>query len=213
LSLDSTPFIQQQEEPQQKTMLTEQPQVVCLAQVHNAYILAKYEKGFIAIHQQNAHERVLYERYTTALKGKPIATQTSLFPSTIELSSQDAVLLNELIPDLQLLGYIVEPFGQKTFVIQGIPADVLEGNEKAAIEKMLEQYKHFSSDMKYSKREKLLRSMAWQQSVKAGTALAEKEYCKLVEDLFNCESPNTTPNGKPVYLEFKREELDKIFGR
>jgi DNA mismatch repair protein MutL len=34
-----------------------------------------------------------------------------------------------------------------------------------------------------------------------------------VEDLFNCATPNITPNGKPTYLEFKKEELDKMFGR
>jgi DNA mismatch repair protein MutL len=35
----------------------------------------------------------------------------------------------------------------------------------------------------------------------------------LVEDLFNCNINNTTPNGKPVFLEFKKDELDKMFGR
>jgi DNA mismatch repair protein MutL len=118
-----------------------------------------------------------------------------------------------LIPDLHYLGYHLEPFGNNTFVIQGTPADVLQGNEKNAIEKMLEQYKHFSSDLKYSKREKLLRSLAWQQSVKAGTSLTAKEMLALVEDLFNCSSPNITPNGKPTYTEFKKTELDKLFGR
>jgi DNA mismatch repair protein MutL len=68
-------------------------------------------------------------------------------------------------------------------------------------------------DMSFSKREKLLRSMAWQQSVKAGTYLSEKEMKTLIEDLFNCNINNTTPTGKPVFLEFKKEELDKMFGR
>ncbi len=182
-------------------------------QLHNTFILAENRNGFIAIHQQNAHERILYERFLNAIKGKPIATQRSLFPSTIELVPADAVLLNELLEDLQLLGYIVEPFGSNTFVIQGTPADVIQGNEKVTLEKMLEQYKHFSNDIKFNKREKLLRSMAWQQSVKAGTALDHKEMESLIDDLFDCETPNCTPNGKPSYLEFKKDELDKMFGR
>ena len=107
----------------------------------------------------------------------------------------------------------MEPFGNNTFVIQGSPADVADGNEKVAIEKMLEQYKHFSMDVTFNKREKLLRSMAWQQSVKAGTALLYDEVRNLVEDLFACEICNTTPNGKPVFLEFKKDELEKMFGR
>ncbi len=182
-------------------------------QLHNSFIIAENRNGFIAIHQQNAHERILYERFLNAIKGKPIATQRSLFPATIELAPGDTVLLNELLDDLKLLGYLVEPFGNNTFVIQGSPADVVQGNEKATLEKMLDQYKHFSNDLKFNKREKLLRSMAWQQSVKAGTSLDQKEMESLINDLFECETPNCTPNGKPSYLEFKKEELDKMFGR
>ena len=182
-------------------------------QLHNTFIIAENRSGFIAIHQQNAHERILYERFLSAIKGKPIATQRSLFPATIELAPADTVLLNELLEDLQLLGYLVEPFGNNTFVIQGTPADVIQGNEKVTLEKMLDQYKHFSNDIKFNKREKLLRSMAWQQSVKAGTSLDHKEMDSLINDLFDCETPNCTPNGKPSYLEFKKEDLDKMFGR
>jgi DNA mismatch repair protein MutL len=182
-------------------------------QAHKTFILAQNENGFIIIHQQNAHERILYERFTNAIQGKPIPIQRSLFPATLELNQADAVLIHELLPDLHLLGYQVEPFGSNTFVIQGSPADVNAGNEKGALEKMLEQYKHFSMDASFSKREKLLRSMAWQQSVKAGSYLSEKEIKSLVDDLFECEICNTTPNGKPVFLEFKKEELNKMFGR
>ncbi len=182
-------------------------------QLHNTFIIAENRNGFIAIHQQNAHERILYERFLNAIKGKPIATQRSLFPATIELVPGDAVLLNELLEDLQLLGYMVEPFGNNTFVIQGSPADVIQGNEKSTLEKMLDQYKHFSNDLKFNKREKLLRSMSWHQSVKGGTSLDQKEMESLINNLFECEMPNCTPNGKPSYLEFKKDELDKMFGR
>jgi DNA mismatch repair protein MutL len=182
-------------------------------QLHNTFIIGENRNGFIAIHQQNAHERILYERFLNAIKGKPIATQRSLFPATIELAPADTILLTELLDDLKLLGYLVEPFGNNTFVIQGSPADVIQGNEKVTLEKMLDQYKHFSSDIKFNKREKLLRSMAWQQSVKAATALDHKEIESLINDLFDCETSNSTPNGKPTYLEFKKDELDKMFGR
>ena len=78
---------------------------------------------------------------------------------------------------------------------------------------MLDQYKHFSNDLKFNKREKLLRSLAMQQSIKAGAALSEKEMKLLVEDLFDCDMPNSTVNGKPTYLEFKKDELNKMFGK
>jgi DNA mismatch repair protein MutL len=184
-----------------------------LQQIHSTYILVQNDMGFLVIHQQNAHERILYERFIKAVDGKPIAIQQSLFPQTIELASADVAVLTELLPDLHFLGYHLEPFGNNTFVMQGTPADVEQGNEKAAIEKMLEQYKHFSSDLKYSKREKLIRSLAWQQSIKAGKILTQKEMKSIVQELFICDTPNITATGKPTYTTFKKLELDRMFGR
>ncbi|MEJ7587184.1 MAG: DNA mismatch repair endonuclease MutL [Ferruginibacter sp.] len=184
-----------------------------LQQMHFTYIIVQNDAGFIVIHQQNAHERILYERFIKAVDGKPISIQRSLFPQTLELAAPDVELLKELLPDLHFLGYHLEPFGNNTFVIQGTPADVDQRNEKTAIEKMLEQYKHFSNDLKYNKREKLFRSLAWQQAIKAGKPLTQKEMRSLAEDLFICTLPNITPNGKPTYTAFKKNELDRMFGR
>ncbi len=184
-----------------------------LLQLHKTYIIASTNSGFLLVHQQLAHERILYERYSVASHGQKMATQKSLFPVTLEMSTSDAVLLSDLLPDLQTIGYQVEPFGNNSFVIQGIPADILPGNEKHSIELLLEQFKHFNSDIKFSKREKLIRCMSRQQAIKSGQALGQKEMLVLVEDLFTCSSPNVTPTGSPTYLEFKEDYLDRMFGR
>jgi DNA mismatch repair protein MutL len=184
-----------------------------LTQLLNTYITVPSPNGFFLVHQQSAHERILYEQLKQAMEGKPIATQRSLFPITFELVPADAAILEEIVTELQHLGYIIEPFGKNTYVIQGTPADVEQGNEKNMIEALLEQYKHFSSDIKFSKREKLIRAAAWQQSIKAGTRLTDREMHQLINDLFACQQPNSTPNGNPVYLEFKKEQLDKMFGK
>ncbi|MGB5028386.1 MAG: DNA mismatch repair protein MutL, partial [Chitinophagaceae bacterium] len=77
----------------------------------------------------------------------------------------------------------------------------------------LEQYKHFSNEVKFSKREKLIRSLARQQAIKTGTRLTEREMRQLVNDLFACEQSNVTPDGNPTYLEFKQEQLERMFGK
>jgi DNA mismatch repair protein MutL len=184
-----------------------------LIQLHNTYIIAATNRGFILINQQAAHERILYERYIAAANGKPVAAQRSLFPITLDLSAQDAALLNDLMNELNELGYLIEPFGKDAFIIQGTPADVLQGNEKNAIENLLEQFKHFSSDMKFTKREKITRLLAWQHAIKPGTALTEREMKTLVEELFACAQPNITPNSKPTYIEFKKDYLETLFGK
>ena len=184
-----------------------------LTQLLNTYIVLPANNAFLLIHQQAAHERVLYEQLKAASKDKPVATQRSMFPSTLELTPADAAVMEEIIGDLQYLGYTIEPFGKNTYVIQGTPADVEAGNEKHIIDILLEQYKHFSPEVKFSKREKLIRSLARQQAVKAGVRLTEREMRQLVNDLFACEQPNISPDGNPAYLEFKQEQLERMFGK
>lgn len=184
-----------------------------LGQWQQTYLLVSMGLELWLVHQQNAHERILYERFEHAVEGKPIAIQQSLFPATFSLSPADAVLLVELLPDLHFLGYDIEPFGHHDFVIRGTPADVAQGNETQALEKMLEQYKHFNTEMKYPRREKLFRSLAWQQAIKAGTALGRTEMTQLFQGLMQCENPATTPNGKPTYTDFHKAEMDKMMGR
>lgn len=183
-----------------------------VTQLLNTYILAPVSRGFMIIHQQLAHERILYEQYVQAAHGQPIPVQQSLFPVTLTLASADAVMLQELLPDLQQLGYQVEVFGKDSFIVQGTPADVLQGNEKAAIEGLLEQYKHSSSEIRLSAREKLIRAMARQHAVKPGQKLSAEEMKNMIEVLFQCAQPNVSPSGNPVFLEFKKDYLEKLFG-
>jgi len=184
-----------------------------LQQLLATYIVTPTNRSFILIHQQAAHERILYERYKEASIGQHIPSQKSLFPVTLTLSAPDAILLTELLPDLQPLGYSIEPFGKDSFIIQGTPGDTSQGNEKVAMESLLEQYKNFTSEIRFSRREKLIRSLARQGSIKAGTPLTEKEMRTLVDGLFACAQHNVTPGGDPTYIEFKKDYVEKLFGR
>ena len=184
-----------------------------LQQLLSTYIVTPTNRSFILVHQQAAHERILYERYKHAAIGQPIYSQKSLFPVTLTLSSPDAILLTELLPDLQALGFTIEPFGKEAFIIQGTPADTRQGNEKGVLENLLEQYKNFTSEIRFSKREKLIRTLARQEAIKPGTPLAEKEMRTLVDGLFACAQHNVTPAGDPTYIEFKKDYVEKLFGR
>jgi DNA mismatch repair protein MutL len=182
-------------------------------QLHKTYIVAPLENGFLIVHQQHAHERILFEKYLTEIQNKQAATQQNLFPVTLDLSPQDGALLQELLPDLELLGYKIESFGKHSFIIQGVPADVLQGNEKHSVELLIEQFKHFSSELNFSRRQKLIHCMARQQSIKAGQSLTDKEMKALLSKLFTCEIPSVSPNGNPVFVEFNDDQLLKMFGK
>jgi DNA mismatch repair protein MutL len=184
-----------------------------LVQLHQTYILASTRDGFLIVHQQLAHERILYEKYSQASHGKQIPTQKSLFPVPLNAAEADAALLTELLPDLAQIGYQIEKNESGEFVIQGIPADVLPGNEKNAIELLLEQFKHFSSEIQYSKREKIIRCLSRQHAIKAGRTLAQKEMSQLLEELLGCGSPSISPSGAATFLSFSGEYLTRMFGR
>jgi DNA mismatch repair protein MutL len=198
---------------QKQTNIFEIDDSIAPTQILNSYILAQTTNSFVLIHQQAAHERILYEQMKKAVAGKPMASQRCLFPITLDLTPADAILLQDLLQDFSLLGFIIEPFGNNSFIIQGTPAGFEEGNEKHIIDFTLEQYKHFSSDIKISPQEKLIRSLARQRAVKTGRKLTEHEIQELLTNLFHCEIYNTAPDGNPVYLEFKQEQMERMFGK
>lgn len=181
-------------------------------QLHESYIVVPSFLGYLLVNQQLAHERVLYEKLMK-MEAKQSVSQQCLFPTTLELSTSDSFLLQDLLPDLKSLGYLVDEFGLNTFVIRGAPAGIVQGDEKTSIELLLEQLKHFSSEFKFSKKEKLVRCLARQQSIKSGQSLMQKEMKALIKDLFNCSTPNISPSGNPTYLEFKLDAIEKMFGK
>lgn len=181
-------------------------------QVHQRYILSQIKSGFILIDQQAAHERILYERYQRALQDSPVPVQQSLFPQTLPLLPADAALISEMLPDLQILGYDLEPFGHNTFVVRGTPADIQTGNEQASIEGLLEQFKNFSNDLKVNRREQLVRSMARNNAIPVGKSLTTREMQNVIDELFACAMPTSSPGGKYTYISFKLADLAKMFG-
>jgi len=211
-------FNPQESEPQDlsgggmfRSLLQEQETAVF--QLHNKFVITPSSEGFWLINQQAAHERIIYERLQKSSDKQPVAAQQRLFPVHIDLSPADSSLLAELIPELRSLGYVIEPFGKNSYVIQASPADVPEQNEQQILDSLLEQYKHFSPSLHYSAREKLIRSLARQQAIRNGTRLTEKEMQRLVEDLISCSHPQHSPGGQPTYLEFRTSELEKLLDK
>jgi len=182
-------------------------------QLLNTYIIVPSTKGFTLIHQQAAQERILYEQYQQSNLDKPIATQQILFPITMQVSAADAILLDEMRGILQQVGFLVEKEKKHSYVLQGTPAGFESGSEVSFIESLLEEYKNYNPDLQLSLREKLFRTLAKKRAVKAGVALDEKEIQQLVSDLFACNEPTTTPFGQPTLIEFKKEELDRLYQR
>jgi DNA mismatch repair protein MutL len=180
-------------------------------QLHNRYILSHIKTGFMVIDQQGAHERILYERILSSFEKNKSATQQELFPKAIELSAADFALVKELHSDIVAIGFDISEFGKNTFVIHGVPADTAEHDSVQLLEGLLENYKQNLLELKSDKRENLARSMAYNTAIKSGKVLSQHEMNNLIDELFACKMPYSTPTGKPTVTTFSLEDLDKRF--
>jgi DNA mismatch repair protein MutL len=180
-------------------------------QLHNKYILSHIKTGFMIIDQQGAHERILYEHVLETFEKHKSATQQELFPKTIELNTTDFALIQELQPEIQSMGFDIREFGKNTFVIHGVPADTVNYDSSALLEGLIENYKQNFQELKSNKRENLARSMARNMSIKSGKALTQEEMNNLIDELFACKMPYSTPYGKPTISTFSTDELDRRF--
>lgn len=183
-------------------------------QVHNRFIISQIKSGFMLLDQQAAHERILYERFLEQLENHQGASQQSLFPQTVSLSAVDFELVKELLPDIQALGFQIREFGKNTFIVEGIPADIsLNISEVEMLEHLIEGFKNNFSLLKLNKRDNLARTLAKNTAIKAGAALTLAEMNNLIDQLFACQSPNISLQGKPVIITFTLEELFQKFER
>lgn len=179
-------------------------------QLNNTYIGFSQSEKVYLIHQQNAHERVLYERFAQAQENN-ISIQKCLVPQTWELSAADAIIINELLEELLSLGFELEAFGGNTFIIQGVPADVKSGQELNVLEELIDHYKFATSKGSHSKRERLLRTMARQQAIRAGKKLSDDEMHELVQQLFACQFPTENFDGEKTMIVLGGNEIDGLF--
>lgn len=180
-------------------------------QIHNKYILSSINSGLMVIHQQRAHERILFEKFLQALDNRQGYSQKQLFPVTVDFSSYDTNIIKELSEDLKMLGFDIEEFGKNTFVINGMPTEAQNADPKPLLENLVEQYKINRDKLTLDKRQNLAVSLARNTSIKVGRKLSTEEMANLIDELFACELPYHTPSGKPIVNSISIDELEKRF--
>ena len=180
-------------------------------QLKNKYILTPVRSGLMIIDQRKAHERILFEKFRNSVENNQGVAQQTLFPQTIEFNASDYTLLQVIIEDVKALGFDIREFGKKTFVINGTPADIQNGDPKELLENLLENYKVNQLDVKVKVRENLAKALAKASAVNYGKTLSSEEMSAIIDQLFACETPNYTPDGKTIVSVLETQELDKRF--
>ena len=182
-----------------------------LLQLHSKYILTQLKSGVLIIDQQRAHERILFEEFSRNLEQGKGTSQQLLFPETVDFTSADAELINELKKEIEMLGFEMDKVGRSSFVISGIPVELKEQDIKKTLESLLEQFKLNESELKLKKRENLAISMSKSAGIKADKKLSYEEMKALADQLFACEMPYSLPNGKPVVITLNLDDLNQQF--
>ena len=180
-------------------------------QIQNRYILTFIKSGILIIDQQNAHERILYERYKKMLENKKGNSQQELFPQNISFTPGDAEIVKDLKKELYNVGFEIEEFGTNTFIVNGTPPDISNKNIKDILEGIIENYKKNMIDLHLDRKINIARSMAANLSVKAGKKLQKEEMGTFIDELFECQMPEKSPGGKSTINIILFEELSKIF--
>lgn len=183
-----------------------------LFQFQNKYIIRATRNGIMFIDQQSAHERILFEKYLTHLKGVPGNSQQSLFPQTLNLTAPDFALAMEMEREIVALGFRFEVFGKNTLLISGMPAEI-SASEKELFEGLIEQFKKNQSELQLPIRENLAQALAKRTSIKAGQKLSPEEMEAVVGRLFACPNPNFSPEGKPTFFIFDSSKIESYFTR
>lgn len=182
-------------------------------QLHDRYIVTQVKSGLMIVDQQLANERVLYEKYLQQINRQAGPAQQNLFPQAIEFSSGDFMLMKELQEDLRAIGFDLREFGVNTFVLHGTPPDLETGQEKQMLESLLEQFKNNKTLNTIDHRENLARAMAKNMCIKAGRIYSQKEMKNLIDELFSCEKPSMSVDGKSTIVLMNMDELKKMFSK
>lgn len=181
-------------------------------QLHNKYIISQVSTGLLVIDQHAAHERVIYERTIKRFNEQGQNTQQLLFPISLNLDPGDFTIVEETLPDLNLMGFSIKTFSGTTVVLDGVPVDLKPGRESTILTEIIEDYKR-DNDLRLTPREKLCKTYACKAAVKAGDYLTMEEMESLIDQLFQAEVPYVCPHGRPVLVKIPLLELDKKFGR
>lgn len=180
--------------------------------VHGDMLVTTVKSGLMLIHIRRAQERIWYERLLQEWNSQAAPSQQVLFPTSYELPPQDAILLNEVLPDLARIGFDIAPFGQHTFVVQGLPSGMPTGEEKNVIDEVIEHLKHEAPDAVSKRTELLLAHMARRLSRNKHAIMQAEGQRALIDELFACTQPEYTPNGRKVFVMIKKEMLEGMLG-
>ena len=163
------------------------------------------------IDQQRAHIRILYDQYMAQMESKKHVSQRMLFPDMVHFSPAEIPVLEEIMDDLDALGFDLSSLGGGTYSINATPAGIEGLNPEMLITNMVQAAIEKGCKVKEEVQSLLALSLAKAAAIVPGQVLSNEEMNNLVDGLFAVSTPNYTPDGKTVLTVVKEDELEKMF--
>ncbi len=179
-------------------------------QLRGKYLITPVKSGLLTIHIRRAWERILYEQYIKNA-GQESAGQKLLYPVQFDLNPAELSLLSELTEELEPLGFQIEHFGGQTIIVHSIPAQVDDKNIEELVLDLLKTFTAETDRVETIMRERLARSLAKLASRNVKRNMESIESTRLIEQLFQCENPQSTPGGKKTMTILQFNEVEQHF--
>lgn len=210
--VDSDALSSHERESQTRLPESGVPLLRLVGQIGAAYLVAEGPDGLYLVDQHAAHERILFERFMGQRKSD-IPSQALLEPVTVEMATEQAGLLTEQLHILEKLGFQVESFGPKTFIIRAIPSILIGTDPESALRVVVEDFEEDETPLQEQIEAKIIARVCKRAAVKAGQSLSVEEQRALITDLESCTSPRTCPHGRPTMIHLSIDLLERQFGR
>lgn len=182
---------------------------------NSKYIITLVKSGVMFIDTNAAYERIVFEQTKETLNSaKTSSSQQLLFPETFELSTASSLILLEIIPELDCLGFNISNLGNNTFSCSSTPAGWESPSEIVElIEQLIEMYQHHLNDGKNEKNLAIALSVSKKSSIKSRNFSSNEEMNAFIEQLFSTPMPEISPSGNKTYWILEYNELKKLLSK
>ena len=200
--------------PQTQARSDVPPLGFALGQLHNIYVLSANHEGLVLTDMHAAHERILYERLKREFHGGKVSTQLLLIPIALEVSHSEADLVEESSEKLSLLGFDIDRQGPTQLLVRSVPSLLGNTDVEKLVRDVLPDLEEFGVSQAVSEtQDRLLSSMACHSAWRAGDAMTTTEMDSLLRRMERTENFAQCNHGRPTYVTWSIEELDRLFMR
>ncbi len=182
-----------------------------LYQLNRKYIINSIKSGLLVIHQNRAHQRILYEQFLTNITIHHASSQQLIFPLCLHLGREEVLYLKDLQPNLEGIGFVFESIALDEVKIVGLPVQVKESEVLDILNDLIHNLQQNLPEDSFSLSDSIAKFMAKSVAVKSGKIMNETEMSAIVNSLFGCKEPNFSPFNQPIFITLTTEELDKRF--